>query len=106
MGAVASAAEIDACLFIPSRFSLGFMKATALRQSGGVEDAVGMSEAAFGHAGMGGALGFADPTARLSFGYAMNQQGTTMLLNDRGQSLVDATYRALGYTSRASGVWT
>jgi CubicO group peptidase (beta-lactamase class C family) len=106
MGAVASAGEVDACLSIPSRFSLGFMKSITIRQSEGGEDVVAMSEAAFGHAGMGGALGFADPSARMSFGYAMNQQGSTMLLNDRGQTLVDATYRALGFTSRASGVWT
>jgi hypothetical protein len=26
-------------------------------------------------------------------------------MNDRGQSLVDAAYRALGYRSDASGVW-
>jgi hypothetical protein len=41
-------------------------------------------------------LGFADPAARLSFGYVMNKQSRGVLLNDRGQSLVDATYRALG----------
>jgi len=27
------------------------------------------------------------------------------LLNERGQSLVDAAYRCLGYRSNQSGVW-
>jgi hypothetical protein len=27
------------------------------------------------------------------------------MLNPRGQALVDATYRALGRTSNAAGVW-
>jgi hypothetical protein len=35
----------------------------------------------------------------------MNQMGLGLLLNDRGQSLVDATYKALGYRSNAGGVW-
>jgi CubicO group peptidase (beta-lactamase class C family) len=64
-----------------------------------------LSDAAFGHVGMGGSLGFADPQARMSFGYNMNRMGNGILLNDRGQSLVDAAYQALGYRSNASGVW-
>ena len=47
----------------------------------------------------------ADPTARLSFGYAMNKQGRGVCLNERGQSLVDAVYRALGYRSNDDGRW-
>jgi CubicO group peptidase (beta-lactamase class C family) len=54
-----------------------------------------LSDAAFGHAGMGGSIGFADPDARMAFGYVMNKQGRGVLLNDRGQSLVDAAYRCL-----------
>jgi CubicO group peptidase (beta-lactamase class C family) len=64
-----------------------------------------LSSAAFGHVGAGGSIGFADPARRLSFGYAMTRMGPGILLNERGQSLVDATYRALGCTSNASGVW-
>jgi hypothetical protein len=41
----------------------------------------------------------------MSFGYSMNRMGQGMGLNERGQSLVDATYFSLGYTSNASGVW-
>ena len=53
-----------------------------------------------------GSIGFADPEAKLAFGYTMNQMGLGLLLNDRGQNLVDATYKALGYRSNASGVWS
>jgi len=51
---------------------------------------------AFGHVGAGGSLGFADPQHRLGFGYTMNRMGAGTLLNERAQSLVDATYRILG----------
>jgi CubicO group peptidase (beta-lactamase class C family) len=68
-------------------------------------DSVILGSAAFGHVGAGGSLGFADPQAKLSFGYAMNKMGLGILMNDRGQTLVDAAYRALGYRSDAGGVW-
>ena len=51
-----------------------------------------MGSAAFGHVGAGGSLGFADPAAGLSFGYTMNRMGPGLLMNERGQSLVDAAY--------------
>jgi hypothetical protein len=35
----------------------------------------------------------------------MNRMGKGILLNDRGQSLVDATYRILGFRSDVSGSW-
>ena len=48
-------------------------------------------------------LVLADPEARMSFGYSMNRMGLGILLNDRGQSLIDAAYRALGYRTNAGG---
>jgi CubicO group peptidase (beta-lactamase class C family) len=63
-----------------------------------------MSEDAFGHNGMGGSLGFADPRARMSFGYTMTKQGSGVGINARGQSLVNAVYRVLGYESEG-GTW-
>ena len=106
MAAVASATGEDATLLVPSRFGLGFMKSIDnRRQPPGRQDSGILSEAAFGHAGAGGSLGFADPDARLSFGYSMNRMGPGILLNPRGQSLVDATYRSLGYSAGASGAW-
>jgi CubicO group peptidase (beta-lactamase class C family) len=106
MQAVAAASAIDAVLLVGLRFSLGFMKSSDNRKGPpGERDSVILSESAFGHAGMGGSLGFADPAARMSFGYAMNKQGRGVLLNERGQALVDAAYRALGYRSNEFGRW-
>lgn len=106
MGAVASATGRDAVLIMPSRFALGYMKSMDNRRApAGVRESAIMAEDAFGHVGAGGSLGFADPKAGVSFGYTMNRMGAGTLLTDRGQSLVDATYRALGYQSDASGTW-
>jgi CubicO group peptidase (beta-lactamase class C family) len=106
MAAVSSATGQDAVLLFPSRFSLGFMKAMDNRRLPfGTNCSVLFSEDAFGHAGLGGSIGFADPTAEMSFGYTMNKMGTGGLLNERGQSLIDAVYRSLGYQSQASGTW-
>jgi hypothetical protein len=35
----------------------------------------------------------------------MNRMGQGIGLNARGQSLVDATYLSMGYTSNAGGCW-
>ncbi|HTR85495.1 MAG TPA: serine hydrolase domain-containing protein [Reyranella sp.] len=112
MGEVSMATHDDATLRIPTRFALGFMKSMDNRKrSKGAEifgpdvDSVIMGSAAFGHVGAGGSLGFADPVAGLSFGYTMNQMGPGLLMNTRGQSLVDAAYLSLGYKSKDGGVW-
>jgi CubicO group peptidase (beta-lactamase class C family) len=106
MGEISAATQEDATLLIPTRFALGFMKSMDNRaRRRGDRDSAVLGAAAFGHVGAGGSIGFADPACRMSFGYSMNRMGQSILLNDRGQSLVDAAYRALGYRSNASGVW-
>lgn len=107
MGEVSMATNEDATLLIPTRFALGFMKSmdNRRRRSGDRDSAI-LSSAAFGHVGAGGSIGFADPREGLAFGYSMNKMGESILLNPRGQSLVDATYRALGHDSNDGGVWT
>ena len=112
MGEVSMATHDDATLRIPTRFAPGFMKSMDNRKRsigaklfGEDVDSVILGSAAFGHVGAGGSLGFADPSAGLSFGYTMNQMGPGILMNQRGQSLVDATYRSLGYRSKDGGVW-
>ena len=35
----------------------------------------------------------------------MNQMGNGLLVNERGQSLIDAAYTALGYRTNAPGAW-
>jgi CubicO group peptidase (beta-lactamase class C family) len=102
---VESASALDASVLLPTRFSLGFWKSFLLRDPvTGLNETAVMGDAAFGHPGAGGAIGFADPEAHLSFGYIMNKQGSFMV-NQRGQSLIDAVYRALGYRSRGAGIW-
>jgi CubicO group peptidase (beta-lactamase class C family) len=106
MSEVSVATEVDAMLLMPTRFGLGFMRSmdNRHRPAGHMETLI-LGRAAFGHAGAGGSIGFADPEARLAFGYAMNRMGAGILLNERGQALVDATYRVLGYRTDAPGVW-
>ncbi len=106
--AIARMAEVsssgwDHTLLMPTRFTTGFMASMDNRMRGG--DSVILSGTAFGHVGAGGSIGFADPAAKLSFGYVMNRMGGEILLNQRGQSLVDAAYRCLGYRSDRAGVW-
>jgi CubicO group peptidase (beta-lactamase class C family) len=53
---------------------------------------LGPSTSAFGHAGAGGSLAFADPERDLAFAYVMNQMELGVLPHDRCQSLVKALY--------------
>lgn len=107
MAAVTSATDVDMVVLLPMRFSLGFAKATDNRRtpSTTVDDSYILSEEAFGFPGFGGSNGFVDPVARMSFGYAMNRMGPGVGINVRSQSLVDAAYLSLGYTSNAGGSW-
>jgi CubicO group peptidase (beta-lactamase class C family) len=105
MGAVESAGY-DEVTLTPTRFSLGFLKSIDnMHLAANDREGVLMSEEAFGHAGMGGSLGFADPKARMSFGYAMNRLGLGLGVNSRGQVLVDAVYRGMAYRPTGGGTW-
>lgn len=73
---------------MPTRFSLGFM----LSQPGAM---FGPNRKAFGHPGAGGSLGFADPQAKVGFGYTMNQMANGLLIDARAAALIDAFYSAL-----------
>jgi len=106
MSQISMATMQDMTLLIPTRFALGFMKAMDNRHRPLGNESLIMGEKAFGHAGAGGSLGFADPECRLAFAYTMNQMGDGIMLNSRGQSLVDASYQALGYQSDMGGVWS
>ena len=107
MSAVSMATQEDATLLMPTRFGQGFMRSmdNRHREAGAMETMI-IGRDAFGHAGAGGSLGMADPECGLAFGYTMNRMGAGLLLNPRGQALVDATYRCLGYRGDASGSWT
>jgi CubicO group peptidase (beta-lactamase class C family) len=58
----------DECFRGEVRFSLGFMKPTAVWPFGSPE--------AFGSPGAGGSLGFADPATGIGYGYVTNRIGT------------------------------
>jgi CubicO group peptidase (beta-lactamase class C family) len=106
MSAVSAASASDGVLLVSMRFGPGFVKRCDNRHGPpGARDSLLLPEEAFGHPGMGGSLGFADPRARLALGYTMNRQGPGVLLNERGQSLVDAAYRGLGYRADRHGQW-
>ena len=82
----------DTVLTVPTRFATGFMLGTP----GGIFEC-GPGRRTFGHPGRGGSIGFADPDARLAFGYVTNQYvtGTARHPDRRVASLVDAVYAAL-----------
>ncbi|MFQ6331730.1 serine hydrolase domain-containing protein [Nocardia sp. CWNU-33] len=89
----------DQTLLMPTRFSRGFMLAMDNRERFGEGHSMRVGPRAFGHCGSGGSIGFADPAAGVSVGYTMNKLGPGTLLNERGQSLVDAIYRSLGHSA-------
>lgn len=103
MSEVSAASNLDATLQISVRFGPGFMKSMDNRGLG-IEGVI-MGARAFGHVGAGGSLGFADPENRISFGYTMNRMGDGLLLNDRGQALVDAVYDCVGGLEISGGAY-
>jgi CubicO group peptidase (beta-lactamase class C family) len=105
MGSVQSASTEDDVLFAPGRWTLGFHKGAVTPEGVLPPARVVLSEEAFGHTGHGGSLGFADPGCDMSFGYAMNQMKPDLGLSATGQSLVDAAYRAMGYSNARYGTW-
>ena len=64
MGTVTSATSLDATMLVPTRWSTGFAKSIDnSSRPPGDQDGMILSEAAFGHVGMGGSIGFVDPVA-------------------------------------------
>lgn len=79
----------DAVLMqMPTRFGLGFMVTSPFQPFGGPKG--------FGHPGAGGALGFADPDAKIGFGYVMNKMQQNLSGDPRTLTLIDESYKALG----------
>lgn len=79
----------DAVLMqMPMRFGLGFFLTQAMIP-------LGPNPRSFGHPGAGGSIAFADPDARLSFAYVMNQMQQGLAGDARGFGLIHATYEAL-----------
>jgi CubicO group peptidase (beta-lactamase class C family) len=75
-------------LQMPTRFSMGFM----LSQPGA---SFGPNPKAFGHPGAGGSLGYADPRAKVGFGYTMNRMAGGLLIDTRPAALMEAFYASV-----------
>lgn len=71
----------------PSRYGLGYILPSEFTRMGG--------EHSFGHAGMGGSLGFADPESGVAFGYVMNQMRGGIGPDPRPSALIEALYSSL-----------
>ena len=80
----------DECFRGPVKFSLGFMKPSELVPFG--------SDAAFGAPGAGGSMGFADPAARLGYGYVTNKMGMDLQGDPRDLALRRALTSVLART--------
>jgi CubicO group peptidase (beta-lactamase class C family) len=78
----------DECMKSDVRFSLGFMKPGPTMPFGGPRS--------YGAPGAGGAMGFADPDARVGYGYVTCGMGTTLEGDPRDRALRDAFYEAIG----------
>jgi CubicO group peptidase (beta-lactamase class C family) len=78
----------DALLMINTRFSLGFM----MSQPGA---SLGPNAKSFGHPGAGGSLGYADPEAKIGFGYTMNKMHASLLIDPRAIALIDSVYASM-----------
>jgi CubicO group peptidase (beta-lactamase class C family) len=78
----------DRVLMMETTFGLGFMTSSPFSPYGGPR--------AFGHAGAGGSVGFADPENGLGFGYVMNRMMTNLSGDPRTRGLVSAVYDAIG----------
>src|SRR5262249_21707986 len=77
-----------ALMRIPVRMGLGYW----LNQPGVAGFGLGPNPGAFGHPGAGGCLGFADPSARVGFGYVTNRMSSSMSVDPRATALIDAFY--------------
>ncbi len=75
--------EQDLVLQKPLGWSQGFLKEEV--------DVFSPNPESFGHAGMGGALGFCDPVRRLTFGYALNRMDWRVR-SPRAKALCRALY--------------
>ena len=89
--------NIDKMLLFPTNFSNGFMLNMDNRKTfEGEGGSFIIGPNAFGHVGYGGSSAtFADPDSKISFGYLTNRLGGEYLINQRAQSLIDATYKSI-----------
>ncbi len=85
----------DLVLHQEMAFAAGFMMDPLDKEGRKIRALLGPSALAFGHAGAGGGLAFADPERQISFAYVMNRMEPGVLPKKRCLSLVEAVYRDL-----------
>lgn len=79
----------DEVMGLDLRVALGFVLNSP-------DAALGPNPRSFGHSGAGGSLGFADPDAKVGFGYTMNRMIQPPTLNDpRWAPMIEAVYTSL-----------
>jgi CubicO group peptidase (beta-lactamase class C family) len=78
----------DRILIMESKIGLGFFTHSAFSPYGGQQS--------FGHTGLGGSCGFADPEHGVAFGYAMNKPLANLAGDPRSRRLIEACYAAAG----------
>ena len=85
----------DECMRLDVQFSLGFMKPSRAIPFG--------SPSSYGSPGSGGAMGFADPSTGIGYGYVTSQMGSTLTGDPRDVALRNAIYSAAaaGFASAA-----
>ncbi len=80
---------LDAVVPLHTRVAHGFMLSTPAEH-------MGPNPRAFGHGGMGGSMGFADPDARIGFGYTMNEAHMGLwLIDPRAVALIKSVYASV-----------
>jgi CubicO group peptidase (beta-lactamase class C family) len=90
-----SGGALDKVLRVPTAYSLGFFRPFEGFRFGG--------SGAFGSAGLGGAMGFADPEAQVGFAYAPSRCGFCLWDDPREKALRDALVRCLHEQGAARG---
>lgn len=80
----------DAVLMLPLRFGRGFLLE-------GADYGLTPNASLFGHPGMGGSFGFADPERKMGIGYAMNKMilPTNYMLDPRWETILNALNASL-----------
>jgi CubicO group peptidase (beta-lactamase class C family) len=78
----------DVVLTLSTRFSQGFMMSQPVAS-------LGPNPKSFGHPGAGGSLGYADPEAKIGFGYTMNQMQIGLMIDPRATAIIDAVYASI-----------
>jgi len=82
---------MDRTLLRPMRYGLGCM----MEQPADPGASFGMGSRVFGHVGLAGPVGFADPERDVSFGFVTTTMGSHVLMDPRAKKLATLVYAAL-----------